>query len=87
MKSSVVQFVFFVLVNVVAEEVAGHAVSNILELHPADVIEENLRSFVNLFWHIQTAVLCQTLHHRLLKVGHRGISVCTVVIHSLFDFH
>ena len=77
----VYQILQTVQVNVFAEEGAGYVVGDVLETHRRHVVEEGLRQLVNLFGHVEPAVLGQSLDDGLLQIGLWGLMVGAVVFH------
>ena len=75
-----------ITVHVVAEEVAGHVVGNILELHVLDVVKERLWQFVYFLWHVESSVFCQSFYYRLFQVGYGRLPIGAVILHSVILF-
>ena len=76
------QFFQSVEVYVVAKELAGHIVGNVLETQLRHIVEECLWQFVNLFGHVESSVFGQSFHDGLAQVGHGGLMVGAVVFHA-----
>ena len=73
-------------IHILAEEGVGHLVRQFLERHLVDVVEELVGQLPDLLGHIETAVLGQSLHYRLLERSHRCLFIGAVVYHIL-DVH
>ena len=74
-----------IFIDILAKEVAGHVIGNVLERHALHVVEECLGQFVYFFRHIETAVFCQSFHYGLLQIGQWCFTVCAVIFHKLIN--
>ena len=70
-------------IHILAEESIGNGIGNLLEGLGLDRVEESLRQFLDLFWHIETTILGQSFHHSLMQVGGGRLLVSAIIFHLI----
>ena len=68
-------------VNILTEECISNCVCNLLKRHLVDVVKELLWECFDVLWHVEAAILSQTLYNGLFERCYRCFLICTIIFH------